>query len=172
MGVVCDQLAGYGQQLRPELSQTRGDPVRDRAFTGASLHCESPGAMNLLGLVKRSRQAAWYPHLLLGLLVTVYAINTIDRQVLALLLEDIKAEFRLSDTQLGLLVGMAFAIFYSTMGIPLARWLDKGSKGKLLAGCILLWSLATLSCGLATSFIMLLIARIWTAIGEAGGSPA
>jgi MFS family permease len=117
-------------------------------------------------------QKSWYRHLLLVVLVVVYVINIMDRQVLSLLLEDIKAEFVLTDTKLGLLGGIAFAIFYSTMGLPLAAWLDRGQKGKILAACVLVWSLATMACGLAVGFVSLLVARIVTAVGEAGGSPA
>ena len=122
-------------------------------------------------LAALSRQP-WYPRYVLGLLILVYAINIMDRQVLALLLEDIRHDFALNDAQLGLLGGLAFAVFYAVLGIPLARLADGGRRREVLAGCLLLWSLATACCGLAVGFVSLLIARIGTAIGEAGGSPA
>jgi len=123
--------------------------------------------MRTLSIVYKDK----YKHYLLLVLVLAYMVNTMDRQVLSLLLEDIKAEFVLSDTQLGFLGGMAFAFFYATMGIPLARLADRGDKGRILACCILLWSLATVLCGMAIGFLTLLAARIATAVGEAGGAP-
>lgn len=121
---------------------------------------------------ERWQRGDGYKAYVLALLVLVYAVNIMDRQVLSLLLEDIKAEFALSDSQLGLLGGASFAFFYSFLGIPLARWADKGSKRRVLSGCILVWSVATACCALATGFISLLAARVATAVGEAGGSPA
>jgi MFS family permease len=115
--------------------------------------------------------APWYKHYVLLLLILVYAINIMDRQVLALLLEDIKREFVLTDSELGLLGGMAFAFFYAVMGIPLARWSDRGNRKTMLAVCVLCWSVATVLCGFAVGFLTLVLARIGTAIGEAGGSP-
>jgi MFS family permease len=114
---------------------------------------------------------AGYKYYVLLMLVLVYAINIMDRQVLALLLEDIKLEFTLTDTELGLLGGLAFAFFYSVMGIPLARWSDRGSRKTVLTVCLLAWSIATALCGVAVGFLTLIAARIGTAIGEAGGSP-
>ncbi len=114
---------------------------------------------------------AWYREYVLLVLVLVYAINIMDRQVLALLLEDIKREFQLTDSQLGLLGGVAFAFFYSVLGIPLARWADRGNRKTVLALCVLFWSIATALCGFAVGFMTLIAARIGTAIGEAGGSP-
>lgn len=113
-----------------------------------------------------------YKYYALLMLVMVYAINIMDRQVLALLLQDIKLELALTDTQLGLLGGVAFAFFYSVMGIPLARWADRGSRKTVLVWCLVLWSAATVLCGFAIGFITLIAARIATAIGEAGSSPA
>ncbi len=113
----------------------------------------------------------WYKNYVLIMLVLVYAINTMDRQVLSLLLEDIKLEFELTDSQLGLLGGVAFAFFYSFIGIPLARWADRGNRKFILALCVLVWSTATALCGFAVGFLTLIAARIGTAVGEAGGSP-
>jgi MFS family permease len=112
-----------------------------------------------------------YRHFVLGALLVAYVCNAMDRAVLSVLLPQIKSEFGASDTQLGLLGGLAFAFFYATFGVPLAAWADRGNRRDLLALCIAAWSLATAACGLATSFAMLLAARIATAIGEAGGGP-
>ncbi|MEE4298627.1 MAG: MFS transporter [Pseudomonadales bacterium] len=110
----------------------------------------------------------WYA---LGLLFVVYIFNFIDRQILAILQQSIKEELGLSDTQLGLMGGFAFALFYTFLGIPIARLADRGVRRDILAVCLTIWSVMTAVCGLATSFLQLLAARIGVAVGEAGGSP-
>lgn len=112
-----------------------------------------------------------YRHYALGVLTVVYFFNFADRQVLAVLLEDIKLEFALSDTELGLLSGLAFALFYSTLGIPIARLADRANRVKIVAGACAVWSLATAACGLAANFVQLLLARIAVGVGEAGCAP-
>jgi predicted MFS family arabinose efflux permease len=107
----------------------------------------------------------------LGLLVAVYTFNFIDRQILVILQESIKQEMGLSDGQLGLLSGFSFAIFYATLGIPIARVADQGIRRNVIAWAIAVWSVMTVICGLARSYAQLLVARIGVAIGEAGGSP-
>lgn len=107
----------------------------------------------------------------LGLLVVVYVFNFIDRSILGILVEPIKQDLGVSDTLMGFLGGIAFATFYTFLGIPIARMADRGSRRNVLAVCLALWSGATALCGLAQSFIHLLMARIGVAVGEAGGSP-
>jgi len=107
----------------------------------------------------------------LGLLVVVYIFNFIDRSILGILVEPIKQDLGVSDTLMGFLGGIAFATFYTFLGIPIARMADKGSRRNVLATCLALWSAATALCGLAQNFIHLLFARIGVAVGEAGGSP-
>ena len=107
----------------------------------------------------------------LSVLVVVYTFNFIDRQILSILMEPIKADLGLSDTQLGLLTGFAFALFYATLGIPIARLADKGNRRNLIAGALTIWSAMTAVSGLAQNFWHLLIARIGVGIGEAGCSP-
>jgi len=94
-----------------------------------------------------------------------------DRSVLAVLLESIKHTFHTTDTQQGLLGGLAFALFYATLGIPIAALADRTSRRNVLAVCALLWSVMTALCGMATTFPLLLGARVGTAVGEAGGTP-
>ena len=101
----------------------------------------------------------------------VYIVNFIDRQIFSILIEPIKAEIELSDTQLGLLGGIAFALFYTFAGIPIARWADVGTRKNIVAGAILIWSAMTMFTSTAKSFGGLLIARIGVGIGEAGCSP-
>ncbi len=112
-----------------------------------------------------------YARYALGLLLVVYVFNFIDRQILSILLEDIRAEIALSDAQLGFLGGIAFALFYTFAGIPIARWADRGSRRNIIALSVVVWSLMTALTGTARSFAMLLVTRIGVGIGEAGCSP-
>ena len=107
----------------------------------------------------------------LGTLVVVYTFNFIDRQILSILLEAIKQDLGLSDTQLGLLTGFAFALFYATLGIPIARWADRGSRRNIISLALAIWSGMTALSGLAQNFWHLLLARIGVGVGEAGCSP-
>lgn len=115
--------------------------------------------------------SAAYKRFVLVLLVVVYVFNFIDRTILSILLEPIKAEFDLSDTQLGFLSGLAFALFYTVLGIPIARWADRGVRRTIIALAVFTWSGMTALTGLAQNFTMLLAARIGVGIGEAGCSP-
>ncbi|MBN8575864.1 MAG: MFS transporter [Cytophagales bacterium] len=112
-----------------------------------------------------------YRNYVLVMLTLVYVFNFIDRQLLVILQESIKAELNLSDTQLGLLSGFTFALFYVTMGIPIARFADKGNRRNIVAISLGLWSLMTALSGLARNYVQLLLARIGVGVGEAGGSP-
>lgn len=107
----------------------------------------------------------------LFLLTVTYFFSYMDRQILAILLEDIKADLVLSDTQLGLLSGFAFALFYATLGIPVAALADRMNRINLISIALALWSAMTAVCGLAQNFAQLLAARIGVGIGEAGSSP-
>ncbi len=120
---------------------------------------------NLRDKIYRSR------HYALAILVVVYTFNFIDRQILALLLPSIKAEFDLSDFQLGLLSGTVFVIFYATLGIPIARYADRSNRRNLVSIAIAVWSFFTAISGLAQNFWHLLLARIGVGVGEAGCSP-
>lgn len=113
----------------------------------------------------------WYLRYALGLLMVVYAFNFIDRQILVILQEPIKKEMGLTDAQLGLLSGFTFAIFYCTLGLPIARIADRGNRRNVIAWSVALWSMMTAVSGLVRSFPQLLAARIGVGIGEAGASP-
>lgn len=106
---------------------------------------------------------------LLGL---VNMFHALDRGALSILVEPIKAELGLSDTQLGVLTGFAFSLTYALFGIPLARLADTRSRVKLLSLCVAVWSGATAIAGLAQNFVQLALTRVVVGIGEAGGSPA
>ena len=109
--------------------------------------------------------------LTLALLTAAYFFSYMDRQILAILQEDIRAELHLSDTQLGLLAGFAFALFYATLGLPVARLADRTNRVNIIAVSLTIWSAMTAVCGLAQNFIQLLLARIGVGVGEAGSSP-
>lgn len=108
----------------------------------------------------------------LGLLTVVYTFNFIDRQILAILLPSIKAEFQTGDWVLGFLAGTAFALFYATLGVPIALLADRWNRRNLIAISLTIWSGMTALSGLATNVVWLALARIGVGVGEAGLSPA
>jgi MFS family permease len=107
----------------------------------------------------------------LGLLFLVATSASIDRLIVGVLVEPIKQEFQVSDAMLGLMSGFAFAIFYGTMGIPVARWADRGNRKFILTTALAIWSIMTAVCGLAQTFFQLVLIRIAVGVGEAGGVP-
>ena len=111
----------------------------------------------------------WRTHLSLALLALVYIFSVIDRQVIAILIQPIKTEFGATDTQMGLLSGLAFGLFYAALGVPVGKLADRYNRRMIVAVCCSLWSVATLACGLSSHFWQLLLARMSVAIGEAGG---
>ena len=117
----------------------------------------------------KSSVYAWYVVLLCML---AYIFSFIDRQILALMIEPIKADLNLSDTQFSLLHGLAFSLFYAFMGLPLAYLADRFSRPKLIAAGIIFWSIATAFCGLSKNFIQLFFSRMGVGVGEAALSPA
>jgi predicted MFS family arabinose efflux permease len=107
----------------------------------------------------------------LAFLFVLYALNYLDRQLLSILMEPIRKELHLSDTQLGILSGFAFALFYATLGIPIARLADRRSRRNIIAVAVAIWSVMTAACGFASGFVTLLLPRIGVGVGEAGASP-
>ncbi|MEZ5550042.1 MAG: MFS transporter [Pseudomonadales bacterium] len=108
----------------------------------------------------------------LGVLMAAYTISFIDRTILSLLIPPIQQDLGISDTQISLLVGMAFAVFYTFMGIPLGRIADRHNRRNLIAVGIAVWCLMTAACGLARNYWQLFVARIGVGVGEAALSPA
>jgi MFS family permease len=112
-----------------------------------------------------------YKRYVLGALTFVYALNYLDRGLILLLLQPIKDDLHLSDTQLGLLTGLAFGLFYATLGLPMARWADRGNRPTIIAVAIAVWGATVMSCVLVANFVQLVLARIAAAVGEAGCMP-
>lgn len=106
------------------------------------------------------------------MLTIVGALNYFDRQLIVILQEPIKAELGLSDTQLGLMTGLAFAIFYCSVGIPIARYADRNNRKNVVGLSLAVWSFMTAITGFVSSFFQMLMVRIGVGVGEAGGSPA
>ena len=114
------------------------------------------------------RSYAWY---VVGILTIAYTVSFIDRQIIALLVGPIRRDLGISDTQISLLQGFAFAIFYTLMGFPIARFADRHSRRVIIASGILFWSVMTAACGLARNFSQLFLARVGVGVGEAALSP-
>ena len=113
----------------------------------------------------------WRSHYALLVLLFVYTMSFIDRQIMGILVEPIKQEFGVSDTAMGLLTGLAFAVFYSALAIPFGRYADRSNRRNFVAYCCAAWSVMTALCGMATGFWSLALARMGVAVGEAGGGP-
>jgi predicted MFS family arabinose efflux permease len=110
-----------------------------------------------------------YRMVVLAMLVLVYTFNFIDRQIVGILAVPIKADLGLTDTQLGLMGGLAFALFYTLLGIPIAMLADRSNRTAIMTVALVFWSAMTAVCGLAQNFWQLFLARLGVGVGEAGG---
>jgi MFS family permease len=126
----------------------------------------APGAASEADVSERQ---GWY---LVVTLLIFYIFSFIDRQIISLLVEPIKRDLQVSDTQIGLLQGFAFAIFYTFFGIPIGRLADRVNRKKIIAAGVVIWSLMAALCGMAKNFTQLFLARIGVGVGEAALSPA
>jgi MFS family permease len=116
-----------------------------------------------------SLRYAWY---VVIVLMTCYTLSFIDRQILSLLVGPIKQQLHISDTRIGMLQGLAFALFYTLLGLPVGRVADRGSRRTLISVGVFLWSLMTALCSIANSFVSLFFARMGVGVGEATLAPA
>jgi MFS family permease len=107
----------------------------------------------------------------LGVLLVIYIFNFLDRQIVNILAEPIKNDLGLADWQIGVMAGFAFAIFYTVLGIPIARYAERADRVKIISAAVAVWSAFTILCGLAGNFVQLLAARIGVGVGEAGCTP-
>jgi MFS family permease len=117
----------------------------------------------------QSAGAGRSPRVLLSLLLLAYIFNFLDRQILGILAEPIKADLHLSDTEFGAVGGLAFAILYSVLGLPLAYLADRTSRSAVIAASVAVWSAFTALCGTATGYLQLFLYRLGVGVGEAGG---
>ena len=141
--------------------------MADRASEAASI---APVSLKPGSLARLTRQQRYT----LFILLLIYVLNFVDRQIVNILAEPIKRDLQISDTQLGLLTGFAFAVFYAVLGLPIARYADRSTtdRVRLISVALAAWSIATALCGLARTFPQLVLARIGVGVGEAGCSPA
>lgn len=134
------------------------------------------------GTVRESGQAAagavaprqnniFYAHYVLGVLCIANILAGLDRSVMSLLLQPIKQELQASDTEMSILTGASFIIFYSLFGLYIARLADRGNRRSILAGAVVVWSAMTGLCGMATNFLFMAVARAGVGIGESAGTP-
>jgi MFS family permease len=112
---------------------------------------------------------AWY---VVAVLTLTYTIAFIDRQIMALMIEPIRRDLQISDTQVSLLIGLAFAVFYTLLGIPIARLADRYSRRAIIAVGIAIWCVMTATCGLARNYAQLFLSRVGVGVGEAALSPS
>lgn len=125
-----------------------------------------------ISLAPASAKTDGHSRYILAILFVVMMLNFVDRQVVSILAEPIKRDMGLSDKQIGLLTGLSFALFYTTIAIPVAALADRWNRSKIIAISLALWSAMTILCGAATSFLQLFLARVGVGVGEAGSSPA
>src|SRR6266852_3208001 len=112
-----------------------------------------------------------YKRYVLGTLTLVYTLNFMDRGLIMLLLQPIKKDLHLSDANLGFLTGIAFGLFYATLGLPIARWADRGNRVTIVSLALALWGATVMLCLFVSNFLQLVAARVAAAIGESGGIP-
>jgi MFS family permease len=113
-----------------------------------------------------------YKRTVLGLLLVAYTLNFVDRTIISTIGQAIKVDLKLSDAQLGVLGGLAFALLYTTLGVPIARLAERRNRVNIISIAIVIWSVFTAFCGIAQNFVQLLLYRAGVGVGEAGLSPA
>lgn len=131
----------------------------------------APATQPSLDLTRSSPLSGRYKRYVLAIITLIYTLNYLDRGLIILLLEPIKDDLHLSDTQLGFLTGASFGLFYATLGLPIARWADRGNRVTISSGAIALWGVTVMTCLYVTNFIQMVAARVAAAIGEAGCMP-
>jgi MFS family permease len=112
-----------------------------------------------------------YKRFVVAALLAAYICNYIDRSIISMLMESVRKEFNLSDSELGLLVGPAFVLLYALSGIPIARLADRANRVNIMSICVIVWSVMVMLCGTAANFWQLLVARVGVGVGEAGCTP-
>jgi predicted MFS family arabinose efflux permease len=128
-------------------------------------------ADSIANMPDNARVTSRYSYYVLFVLFIVFVFSFIDRMVLSIVLDDVKRDIGVSDTYMGLLTGLAFALFYTIMGIPIARWADRSSRTFIISIGLTVWSVMTAASGFAQNFIHLALARTGVGVGEAACSP-
>lgn len=131
----------------------------------------NPSDASAASLASKTTVTSGYRTYVLVMLVIVYIFNFLDRQIVTILAEPIKMDLGLNDTQIGLMTGLAFAVFYTVLGIPIARLADRSNRTTIITIALVIWSGMTAVCGAAQNFTQMLLARIGVGVGEAGCSP-
>ena len=156
---------------RAATARETASPRAAQPYGALPLTASTPDAPPPPDLARRpAPDSRGYANYVLAVLFLVYTVSYIDRQVMSVLLQPIKEDIGASDTAMGFLTGIAFAIFYVIAGIPIARWSDRGVRRSIIAVAVAVWSSMTALTGWAQSYTHLLLARIGVGIGEAGGS--
>lgn len=127
--------------------------------------------MTAAAATTETKVGSGYRYLVVWLLMIVYTLNFLDRQLVSVLAEPIRKDLGLTDTQLGMLGGIYFAAFYTFFGIPVGWLADRTKRIWIMSGACAIWSLFTMGCGMASNFVQLAVMRMGVGIGEAGGSP-
>ena len=118
------------------------------------------------------RQPGFYPWYVIAVLMLIYTSSFVDRTIISLLVAPIRSDLRISDTQMSLVSGLSFAVFYTVLGIPLGRLADRYSRRAIIMIGLTLWSVMTMACGLASSFSQLFLARVGVGVGESSLTPS
>jgi MFS family permease len=140
--------------------------IKNNEGTMAAIDAEQPVAGG-----KAAGASEPYKRAVVAFLLAAYTLNFIDRSIVAIIGQAIKIDLKLTDTELGLLGGLAFAILYTLLGVPIARLAERWNRVSIIAGAIVIWSFFTAACGLAANFATLLAMRVGVGVGEAGCSP-
>src|SRR5258706_2204973 len=157
----------YHWRPRRALSGETSGIMKDSGSEIAARGPEGP----LAAITGHPAPTAAYQRYAMGLLLGIMMLNFVDRQVVNILAEPIKNELKLADWQLGVMSGLAFAVLYTFIGIPIARIAERRSRPMVIAASIATWSAFTVLCGAAQNFGQLLLFRCGVGVGEAGGVP-
>jgi len=142
------------------------------AFSGTSFRNIDMNMLSSQQDLQQQNKRYLYEWYVVTLCMVAYIFSFVDRQILALMIEPIKADLQLSDTQFSLLHGLAFSLFYAFMGLPIAYLADRFSRPRIIAIGVIFWSIATAACGLSKNFAQMFLARIGVGVGEAALSPS
>jgi len=154
------------------VSNTSSESTQSLPLGASSVSDDHTLRIRAAGEAEKSAGSLSYAWYTVGVLTLLYTFSFVDRQILTLLFTPIKHDLNITDTQVSLLSGIAFAGLYALLGIPIARLTDRGNRVAIITAGMLLWSAMTAVCGLARSFWQLFLARVGVGIGEATLSPA